>query len=223
MHFVSCLHFGHDREFLWKPRGFKNVTEHDETLIQRWNERVGKDDIVFSIGDTIFGQNADVRLKEIFRRLTFWKLFVSPGNHFSGWHQLYKEALKSWAESKGLTYEEVRGYHIYPLEYLVDGDPSKRVLFMPNQFSIYAGRQAICLNHFPEYPHNGAGKGVWGVFGHCHGNNPDTNPNTAKRKTLDVCVESFGGPVDFQTVERWMNSKEADDVAHHKKDTAYAI
>ena len=34
---TSDTHFGHDREFLWGPRGFRSSIEHDEAVIANWN------------------------------------------------------------------------------------------------------------------------------------------------------------------------------------------
>ena len=55
---TSDTHFGHDREFLWGPRGFTNFQEHDEAIIKNWNEVVGPDDIVYHLGDLMLGDNA---------------------------------------------------------------------------------------------------------------------------------------------------------------------
>lgn len=55
---TSDTHFGHDREFLWGPRGFTNSQEHDEAVIKNWNETVSPDDIVYHLGDLMLGDNA---------------------------------------------------------------------------------------------------------------------------------------------------------------------
>lgn len=55
---TSDTHFGHDREFLWGPRGFTNSQEHDEAVIKNWNETVGPNDIVYHLGDLMLGDNA---------------------------------------------------------------------------------------------------------------------------------------------------------------------
>ena len=34
---TSDLHFGHDRGFLYEPRGFSNIEDHDEAVIANWN------------------------------------------------------------------------------------------------------------------------------------------------------------------------------------------
>ena len=54
---TSDTHFGHDREFLWGPRGFTSSQEHDEAIIQNWNEVVSPDDIVYHCGDLMLGDN----------------------------------------------------------------------------------------------------------------------------------------------------------------------
>lgn len=54
---VSDTHFGHDREFVYGPRGFSSVQEHDEEIIRRWNEVVGPEDIVYHLGDVMLGDN----------------------------------------------------------------------------------------------------------------------------------------------------------------------
>lgn len=56
--FTSDTHFGHDREFLWGPRGFTSFEEHDNEVIRRWNEVVNEDDIVYHLGDVMLGNNA---------------------------------------------------------------------------------------------------------------------------------------------------------------------
>lgn len=54
---TSDTHFGHDREFLWGPRGFTSSQEHDEAVIKNWNETVSAEDIVYHLGDLMLGDN----------------------------------------------------------------------------------------------------------------------------------------------------------------------
>lgn len=57
IYFTSDLHFGHDREFIWRPRGFNNVYEMNNTIIKNWNEVVDVDDDVYVLGDLMLGDN----------------------------------------------------------------------------------------------------------------------------------------------------------------------
>lgn len=37
---TSDLHIGHNKEFLYKPRGFSSIEEHDKALIENWNNLI---------------------------------------------------------------------------------------------------------------------------------------------------------------------------------------
>lgn len=54
---TSDLHFSHRREFLYGPRGFNTIQEHDEAVIARWNETVQEDDDVYVLGDLMLNDN----------------------------------------------------------------------------------------------------------------------------------------------------------------------
>ena len=57
-YFTSDLHFGHDKDFIYKPRGFNSVEEHDQTIIKNWNEKIESTDSIYILGDLILGDNA---------------------------------------------------------------------------------------------------------------------------------------------------------------------
>lgn len=100
---TSDTHFGHDREFLWGPRGFTSSQEHDEAIIKNWNEVVGPDDIVYHMGDLMLGDNAHGI--ECVKRLNGhiklirgnhdtdarWKLYATlPNVELIGWAEVIK-------------------------------------------------------------------------------------------------------------------------------------
>lgn len=50
--FVAIPTFvSHDKGFLWEPRGFNNVEEMNEAIVERWNSVVKPDDEVYHLGD----------------------------------------------------------------------------------------------------------------------------------------------------------------------------
>lgn len=55
--FTSDLHFGHDREFIYKPRGFNSINEMNEMIIENWNKTVAPEDDVYLLGDVMLGNN----------------------------------------------------------------------------------------------------------------------------------------------------------------------
>ena len=75
---TSDFHFGHDREFVWKARGYSSVEEMNEIQIEKFNSLVQPDDIIYILGDLMLGNN-DEGIKCL-KRLNGNKYFVR-GNH----------------------------------------------------------------------------------------------------------------------------------------------
>jgi calcineurin-like phosphoesterase family protein len=53
--FTSDLHFGHDKDFIYKPRGVDNIQAHDKLIIINWNRIVEPEDTVYILGDLMLG------------------------------------------------------------------------------------------------------------------------------------------------------------------------
>ena len=53
--FTSDTHFNHANIIKFCERPFGSIEEMNEALIANWNRVVGKDDIVFHLGDFCFG------------------------------------------------------------------------------------------------------------------------------------------------------------------------
>lgn len=51
IYFTSDLHMMHNKDFLFKPRGFSNERDMCEALVENWNNIVKPDDIVYDLGD----------------------------------------------------------------------------------------------------------------------------------------------------------------------------
>lgn len=75
---TSDLHFGHQREFLYEPRGFTSIYDHDEEIIKNWNSVVDIDDDVYILGDIMLNDN-EYGIK-LFKRLK-GKIHIIRGNH----------------------------------------------------------------------------------------------------------------------------------------------
>lgn len=48
---------GHDKDFIYGPRGFDSIEEHDKTIIKNWNELVSWNDEVWLLGDCMLNDN----------------------------------------------------------------------------------------------------------------------------------------------------------------------
>ena len=55
----SDLHLNHDREFIWKARGFDSVQEMNKSIISKWNSLISDGDEVYILGDVMLGNTED--------------------------------------------------------------------------------------------------------------------------------------------------------------------
>lgn len=76
---ISDLHFGHNRNFIYKPRGHENIQDHDEDLIRKINETVGANDDLYILGDLMLMD--DKHGIECLQRINCKHLHIVIGNH----------------------------------------------------------------------------------------------------------------------------------------------
>jgi len=100
---VSDTHFGHEKTCTVFKRAdgtplrpFSSVEEMDEEMVRRWNERVGKKDKVYHLGDVVINR----KYLEILGRLNGDKVLIR-GNH-----DIFK------LEDYTKYFRDIRGYHV---------------------------------------------------------------------------------------------------------------
>jgi calcineurin-like phosphoesterase family protein len=73
--FTSDLHLNHSKIIDYCNRPFSSIEEMNETLIQRWNDRVCQKDTIYVLGDLVFGNPIPFieRLNGI--------VYIIPGSH----------------------------------------------------------------------------------------------------------------------------------------------
>ena len=82
MWFTSDLHFGHANIIEYSGRPFADVDEMNEALIERWNDAVQPDDLVWVLGDVAMGRIGETL--PLVSRLAGRKQLVA-GNHDRCW------------------------------------------------------------------------------------------------------------------------------------------
>lgn len=88
---TSDLHFNHDKEFLYAPRGFFSAEEMNEAIVIKWNEMVSPEDTVYILGDVGMGKDTAANI-ELLKSLN-GKLYLAIGNHDSDAKiEAYKQA-----------------------------------------------------------------------------------------------------------------------------------
>lgn len=203
IHFISDLHYNHDRDFIWGAPGrkYKNVTDMNQDIIHQWNAYVSPNDIVFHLGDIIFNDYDGLNLLKLFNRLNFKRLYCLFGNHVSGEKHIYRELMKD----KGLDNCE-----LFPVD--LDITQNKKVTYLGYHVEIHVNGQKIILNHYPIDSWNGQRKGAYMVHGHCHCNLYDTN-----MKRIDVGWDYMNRPVSFKDLQKIMETKTRLTAGDHHK------
>ena len=99
IYITSDLHFSHDREFLYGPRGFASIQEHDKAVITQWNGVIQEDDDVYVLGDLMLNDNNHG--VECIKRLN-GTIHIIYGNHDTDARKKLYETLNieihRWAE-----------------------------------------------------------------------------------------------------------------------------
>jgi len=98
----SDFHFQHDKEFIWKERGFSSVDEMNKEIIRRYNTIIREEDDVYILGDCIMGK-LDSGL-ELLKQLK-GKKYLAYGNHDTD------NRLKAYKES-GMFEDIQMGYRL---------------------------------------------------------------------------------------------------------------
>ena len=113
IYLTSDLHFNHDREFIYKPRGFGSVEEMNNTIIANFNEVVTPDDDVYILGDLMLG-GADKHEEglELISALN-GKLHLVRGNHDTDKRWEAYKGLHNVVEQQNAIYLKYKGFHFY--------------------------------------------------------------------------------------------------------------
>jgi calcineurin-like phosphoesterase family protein len=75
---ISDTHFHHKNIIKYSNRPFKSVEEMDKEMIKKWNNNVGKEDIVIHLGD--FGMGSKNEIIELKNKLN-GTIILLRGNH----------------------------------------------------------------------------------------------------------------------------------------------
>lgn len=111
---TSDWHFGHDREFVWKARGFNSVEEMNEYIINAHNAVIQPEDEVYVLGDLMLGDSE--KGIECIKRMN-GKLHVVRGNHDTDarW-KMYAE-LSNVVEQSNAIILKYNKHHFYMSHY----------------------------------------------------------------------------------------------------------
>lgn len=117
---TSDLHFNHNKDFVYEPRGFSSVTDMNEAIIQNWNAVVTIEDDVYLLGDVCLGGGSDEVLRQNHKLIQSLKgkIHLIRGNHDSDTRmQMYSECYNIVEIGKWADMLKYGKYHFYLSHY----------------------------------------------------------------------------------------------------------
>lgn len=171
--FASDFHFNHNRDFIFKARGFDDVAAHNAFLLKQLSV-VDPNTVLVYLGDFALNvANGDVAA--FLSKLPFSTIYYTLGNHDNNFLREVEQFRHGGLNRSGCYYD---------VQF-----PGKRIL-VSNAFEFVYRKQYICCQHFPQFSWNHCADGAWALCGHEHGNIRELNPDGLACKRLDVGVDN---------------------------------
>lgn len=200
--FTGCTHIYHNKDFIWKKRGFNDVAHHAAEVQRIINEKVKPTDTLIHLGDG-FLNCSDVEAMKWLSGVHCRTICYIWGNHESSMFRAYQQRLP---DSGSQT-------EVYPFR-------RENVVFLgPYAEVLLDGHKHTVLSHFPQYIWNRSHHGSWNLHSHCHGSFAPSLPDAKQGKRLDVGWDVFGAPVSYDEVSKIMGNKEPEILDHHNSST----
>lgn len=195
--FVSSdFHLGHQREFVWKDRGYASVQEHDDALINKVNEVVRPNDILLFLGDFCLNTTKE-QFDQYLDRIKCQNIMALWGNHNNPHEKkVYPNLL------------QVSGGEQYPVKY-------RNMTFLGHYAEVILNGQYVVLFHYPISVWNEMKNGSWHLCGHSHYSFPQSQADNLYGKILDVGWDGHAKPLSFQDIATVMDGKRFKAVDHH--------
>ncbi len=175
---AADFHLGHDKGFLYKKRGFANIQDHDDWILNELSLlATSSPTILFDLGDACLL----TKQRENFEKLSlipFKEHFFIWGNHNAGAKDAYAEILSS---QHGLNSAISQ---LYPVKY-------NNLTFVGDTMYFKLGKQFFFCSHFSHFIWDRSHHGVIHLCGHSHGSCKQLNANCCDNgKVFDCGVEN---------------------------------
>lgn len=108
-------HFNHNKDFIYKSRGFSSVEEMNKALVYNHNKIVRPDDDVYVLGDLMLGADAAAGI-DLIKQLN-GDLHIVYGNHDTERKKEFYKKLPNFVEGADALTLKYKGYHFYLSHY----------------------------------------------------------------------------------------------------------
>lgn len=198
---TSDPHLGHQRDFVWKVRGYNSSDEHTNDWFNKTNAIVQPNDILICLGDFCLNTPFS-KFNEYLSRINCQNLYCLWGNH--------NNPHEKSVYNVGMGNNFVRGLPVmnYPFEY-------RNMVYLPHYVEAALNGQFAILCHYPISVWNEMQKGAWMLCGHSHYGFEQSRAESLTGKILDVGWDGHKAPWSLKEIAAVMAKKGFNKVDHH--------
>ena len=114
IYLTSDLHFNHNKEFVYVPRGFNSIEEMNNAILTNWNNLVSDTDDVYVLGDLMLGEySTGLALVEKLNG----KIHIVFGNHDTDERRKLLKNLPNVVETADAIRLRYRGLYFFMTHY----------------------------------------------------------------------------------------------------------
>lgn len=198
----SDTHYGHNKDFVYDPRGFKNDYDHNDWLKKQITS-LPHDALLVHLGDVGLSVGPDAI--QSFMHLFPCETLMILGNHNSGVSQLYQDKLPEFAS----------GSQFYPLEL------THNITLMGYEFMFEVDGYKMFCRHMASLIWPEMSRNAVHLCGHSHGQlKPACPHDDSLGQILDVGIDNaikYNNSAFFSIdeVKKIMNNKKKASLDHH--------
>lgn len=201
--FSSDWHLGHQGPKagtpLWVSRGYKSVQDMTWGIINKINELVRPDDIIFNLGDFCLN-TTEGEFENYINSIKCQNIHYINGNHNSRIKDAYRKSLQSELGRTDIL--------AYPVRY-------KNIVFCGDYMEAIVDGLYICMCHYPIDVFNEMRSGAVMLCGHSHYTYDKTRDTCLENKRLDMSWDGHLKPLSINEVKAIMAKKGLVAVDHH--------
>ena len=216
VYWVSDTHLNHNPKWkvpLWEARGHKSSKDHTDFIINKINEVVRPNDILFHLGDFCLN-TSESEFEEFLVRIQCQNIYYLWGNHNSRIFEAYKREVRTWLTPVNGLYSIGNlclEMEVYPFRY-------KNIVFLGNYAEVAVDGHYFVAAHYPIHVWNYLKNGAKMICGHSHYGLPFSQSENLDAKILDVGWDGFGRPLSTEEVLAIMNKKKVFVTGDHHRD-----
>lgn len=180
--FTSDFHAFHQKEYIWKERGFSSLEGHTDGLVELVNAVVGEEDYLFHLGDLTLNCTVE-QLTEFLSRIKCKNICCLWGNHHNPLRALLHKELSSLCLGRAL-HQQQQPTEVLPYR----STTVPNLVLLGEAMHLDVNGTPVYISHYPHETWNGMHRGYYHLCGHSHGTNAYSHPETTKYRIMDVGV-----------------------------------